>query len=171
MISREEVLKLLEYDPVTGIFRWKISHANNVKAGVEAGRIAVSTAGKAYLQIGINYRRYYAHRLAWLIITGNFPEHDIDHIDGNGTNNAAANLREVRHVENCKNQRRPVNNKSGAVGVYWHKTASKWMAQIRLNGKNKHLGRFESFDDALAARKNAERIYDFHPRHGEIRPL
>lgn len=170
MITREEVLKLLEYDPVTGVFTWKVSPTNRVKVGAEAGWVQVY-GGKSYLTIQVNGRTYKAHRLAWLVLTGNFPEDQIDHINGQGLDNRSINLRSVSNAENGKNQRKHVTNTSGVTGVYWDKAYAKWMAAIRLNGKRKNLGRFDNFDEAVEARKNAERKLGYHPRHGETRPL
>ena len=170
MITREEVVRVLHYDECTGIFTWKISHANNVKAGRETGCVNVSVSGKAYRVIRINGRSYKAHRLAWLILTGNFPDDQIDHIDGNGLNNRSVNLRAVSRAENCKNVRKHARNTSGVTGVYWDKAGSKWYASIKINGKQKRLGYFD-FDEAVAVRKEAERIHGFHHRHGETRPL
>ena len=171
MITKDEVLKLLDYDPVTGIFIWKVRTAICVKIGAEAGSVFVNGNGKPYRRIMIKGRHYYSHRLAWLVLNGKFPDAEIDHVDGSGLNNASANLRAVTRKENTKNKRKQVNNTSGVMGVYWDKTYSEWAAKICLNGKLKKLGFFESFESAVAARKSAEKLYDFHPNHGETRPL
>ena len=134
MIKKEEVVRLLDYDPVTGIFKWKVWR-QEVKAGVEAGCVGVTRQGKSYRTITINGRSYHAHRLAWLIIAGEFPENDIDHISGDGLDNRAVNLRAVTRKENGKNQRRHITNSSGVTGVYWYKASSKWCARIKHDGK------------------------------------
>lgn len=169
MISREEVLKVLDYDPVTGAFRWKVSRGN-VAAGREAGYVNVRR-GKSYRHVRVSGTYYPIHRLGWLILTGRFPEDQIDHIDGNGLNNSAENLRAVSNAENARNQRKPVNNKSGVAGVHWDKANAKWRVLISHNGKRKCLGRFDDFDEAVAVRKNAEQKLGFHPNHGSERPL
>lgn len=171
MVSREEVVRLLDYDPVTGIFIWKVRTAICVKIGAEAGSVFVNGNGKPYRRIMIKGRHYYSHRLAWLVLSGQFPDDEIDHVDGNGLNNSAKNLRPATRTENTRNKRKPVNNTTGIVGVYWDKTYSKWAAKICLNGKLKHLGYFDNFDEAVAVRKNAEITHGFHHRHGETRPL
>ena len=171
MVSREEVVRLLDYDPVTGIFIWKVRTAICVKIGAEAGSVFVNGNGKPYRRIMIKGRHYYSHRLAWLVLSGQFPDDEIDHVDGNGLNNSAKNLRPATRTENTRNKRKPVNNTTGIVGVYWDKTYSKWAAKICLNGKLKHIGIFDDFADAVAARKEAERMHGFHHRHGETRPL
>lgn len=169
-VTREEVNKLLSYDEFSGVLMWRISRGSR-KFGEEAGTVMVTNAGKSYRQIQINEKIYLAHRLAWLLLTGEFPAEQIDHIDGDGLNNAAENLRAVSGAENHKNTRKPANNTSGIVGVCWHKRHSKWVAQIQINGRLIHLGCFESFDDAAKARKDANIRYGFQENHGCDRPL
>lgn len=169
-VTREEVNKLLSYDEISGVLMWRISRGNR-KFGEEAGTVTVTHAGKSYRQIIINGKHYLAHRLAWLLLTGEFPAEQIDHIDGDGLNNAAENLRAVSGAENHKNTRKPATNTSGIAGVCWHKRYSKWVAQIRINGRRIHLGYFESFDDAAKARKDADIKYGFQENHGCDRPL
>ena len=171
MISREEVVRLLDYDEFTGIFTWKTRPNRRIKVGSEAGTVKVDRNGKSYRYVQVNGRKYYCHRLAWLILTGEFPEDQIDHIDGNGLSNASSNLRAVSNAENGKNQRKPVTNTSGVIGVHWYKPYAKWMAYIKLNGRRKHLGYFDDFADAVAVRKKAERTRGFHPNHGSDRNL
>jgi hypothetical protein len=170
MISREEVLRVLDYDEFTGVFTWKVSRGRG-KVGSEAGCVSDCGTGKFYRRICVSGKLYHAHRLAWLIINGMFPENEIDHVDGNGLNNKYSNLRSVTHSENAKNKRKHITNTSGVVGVSWYKSGAKWQASIRFNGKLKHLGLFESFDDAVIVRKEAEKLYNFHPGHGMERPL
>lgn len=170
MITREELLKLLHYDEFTGVFKWRVSRGR-VKAGAEAGCIKVNEDGKSYRYVRVNGRMYYGHRLVWLILTGQFPNDQIDHLDGDGLNNASVNLRTVTNSENGKNVRKRADNATGVTGVYWDRTYAKWHAQIMLNGKGKHLGYFHNFDEAVAVRKAAEKIHGFHPNHGTVRPL
>ncbi|MCC6271167.1 MAG: AP2 domain-containing protein [Microbacteriaceae bacterium] len=171
MITREEVMQILDYDGATGAFTWKISSRNQVKVGDEAGTVWVDNKGKSYRRIMINRKAYKAHRVAWLILTGEFPADQIDHTDGNGLNNAANNLRSVSNAENCKNKRKYKSNASGVVGVSWNKRDCKYEAYIKINGRQIHLGYFESFEEAVAARKSAEIKYGFHENHGSTRPL
>lgn len=110
-----------------------------------------------------------AHRLAWFLKTGKWPELEIDHINGKDYDNRWANLRDVDHSTNMKNQKLHSRNTSGAAGVYWRKDIGRWQAVITANCKKTHLGYFDSFDDAVAARKAAEVEHDFHPNHGEQR--
>lgn len=119
-----------------------------------------------YATIRVGSRKILAHRLIWRICTGEWPPLDIDHVDGNRRNNRLANLRVVDRSANMKNARRPSDNKSGAVGVCWNLKRKKWAAQIGSGGRVFFLGYFDSFHDAIAARKAAQKQYDFHSNHG-----
>ena len=79
----------------------------------------------------------------------------VDHIDGDGLNCTRANMRLCTLAENTRNRRRPVTNTSGYKGVSWHKLRGKWRAEIGVDCRNKHLGLFESKDDAALAYNNA----------------
>lgn len=161
-LSAEQAKKVLSYDPETGVLNWKCSLARRVKAGDVAG----SDDGQGYLQICIYGTRYKAHRLAWLIMTGGWPDGEIDHINGNRKGNNWANLREVTRQENCCNKATQRNNNSGATGVYWNGTKQKWMAQINIGRVRHRLGSYSSIGEATKARKAAEKEHGFHKNHG-----
>lgn len=110
-------------------------------------------------------QKYRAHRIIWKLIYGTEPEL-IDHIDGVRTNNLLANLRSVTEPENQKNRRLSISSKSGVNGVHWCKASRAWIAKITINRRAKALGRFHNIDDAIAARKAAERQHGFHENHG-----
>lgn len=168
-ITQEELKKILNYDPDTGEFVWRINICN-VRTGDVAGNVAKSGT-KIYRFIMINYKNYRAHRLAWLYVHGEFPENHIDHIDGNGCNNKLQNIRQVTRFQNQKNMRRSSSNKSGVTGVYFRKDTRAWCVQITANLKKITIGCFNNIFDAVCARKNAEIKYGFHKNHGSDRPL
>jgi hypothetical protein len=170
MISRDEVMRILSYNETTGVFTRKIYRGKYI-AGEKSGTVEVTSGGKSYIRIRINGKSYRAHRLAWLVMKGEFPEHEIDHINGNGLDNRSENLRAVTHAENGKNQRKYNSNSSGCAGVSWYKLSNKWRARITINGRVIYLGLFDNLEDAVAARKAADITYNFHPNHGETRPL
>lgn len=171
MITQDQLKEVLHYCPETGVFTWLVG-GHKRRAGVEAGYVdRHSISGKAYRRQWLHGRSYLTHRLAFLYMTGEFPEDQVDHKDGNGLNNAWTNLRAVSNDENQKNKRRHVNNTSGTTGVVWAKDRRKWQAGIKLNGCHKHLGRFHDKEEAIAARKAAEATYGFHENHGAERPL
>ena len=92
----------------------------------------------------------------------------VDHRDGNGLNNRRENIRLASHTENIRNQRKSSVNTSGHKGAYWRKDVSKWMAQISVSGKLKHLGYFDDIEDAAAAyREAAERYYGDFANYGD----
>lgn len=161
-VTQEELKNVLSYDPETGDFVWLISPASHVKIGRLAGRIGAN----GYRVIKYNRRDYGSHRLAWLYMTGEFPQNQIDHIDGDPLNNRIVNLRDVDRTQNQRNRRRNRNNKSGITGVSWHKSLGQWQSDTKDNGATIHLGCFKDFFEACCARKSANNRYGFHPNHG-----
>lgn len=132
-----------------------------------AGKEAFLFIDSAGYHVGsIHNRRYKAHRVLWLMATGQWPINQIDHINGDRADNRLANLRAVSNTDNARNKCRPATNTSGVVGVFWNKKCSKWRALIQANGQLKHLGLFDNFDDAVDARKIAEIELGYHPNHG-----
>jgi len=98
---------------------------------------------------------------------GDCPSHlQVDHINGDVTDNRWENLRLIYGGENQRNMKRAHNNTSGITGVVWDQSRALWHARIRLNQKDRFLGRFKSKDEAIAARKAAERQFGFHVNHG-----
>ena len=143
-IDKNIVTKLLEYDPSTGTFRWKVSRGNGIIAGDVAGTINK----KGYRKICINRVNYFASRLAWIYMTGCVPTETIDHKDRNPSNDKWDNLREATRSENQMNRRLPSHNTSGAKGVIWSKERNRWKALIRKKCKQIFLGYFDSIDEA-----------------------
>ena len=170
-LTQQELKELLYYNRYTGHFIWKVSRRGRVKVGDIAGNSKINTDGKTYRRIGINNESHCSHRLAWLYVYGVFPKDQIDHINGDGTDNRIENLRDVNNSENGKNQRMPKNNKSGCIGVYWHKLRNKWQAEITDNGKKIYLGIYTDYSHAIQARKKAEKEYGYHANHGMVRCL
>ena len=159
-LTAEYLRSVLDYDPESGIFTWKVRTSNRVKVGDVAGRPGVN----GYLQISVQSRLYQAHRLAWLYMCGSWPKDQIDHINRNRSDNRIANLREVTNKQNNQNRSKSSNNTSGHPGIYWHKQSSKWQAKITHSQKQIHLGLFATIEEALAARKAGELKYWGHHR-------
>lgn len=162
MLTQSRLKEVLHYDPSTGIFSWCIATSNRVKIGAISGWIE----SHGYRVIRIDWKRYLAHRLAWLWITASFPESEIDHINHDPLDNRFVNLREVDHKENHKNRSMQSNNTSGTLGVHWYKARNKWRPRIRVDGKELDLGYYESLEDAITARQAASLKYGFHQNHG-----
>src|SRR5699024_10372797 len=168
-LSHEYLLSILDYNPETGIFKWK--YANKLRRdSPNIGDIAGTTIDyKGYSNIVIGQNVYKAHRLAWFYQYGKWPDDnmEIDHIDGNPLNNKINNLRLVSGMQNSRNRKMHINNTSGHTGVYWHKKHQKWVAAIG-NGKRKNvralydcLGYFDNYEDDVKAREAAEIKYNY----------
>ena len=151
-----DVDRLLDYDPRTGCLTWKIDRGRGVCAGDSAGWVSQPSG---YRMLRINGRPHMAHRVAWLLNYGEWPGDQIDHINGDRGDNRIANLRLATNSENAKNRKIQSNNRSGVAGVCWHRRGKKWVAQIRVNGRRRHLGYFVTKHEAIAARRQAEAQY------------
>lgn len=163
MITQTRLKEVVEYDPSTGVFTWKKRLAICITVGAEAGKNPCKRFG--YRQIKIDDVLYKAHRLAWLYMTGQWPE-QIDHINHDRADNRWENLRNVSPQGNSKNKYIRKDNTSGVQGVGWHSDTGKWRARITHNGELIHLGLFNCITSASIARKRAEVKYGFHKNHG-----
>lgn len=152
--TQAQIKEILHYDPETGVFRWKVSLSNRVKPLSVAG--CLNHVG--YVQIGVYKKLQLAHRLAWAYMTGEWPEHEVDHIDGIKTNNNWSNLRQATHKQNMENRSLGKNNTSGFRGVAWSERYQKWRAAVGHNKKTIHIGYFDTAEEAskAAAAKRAE---------------
>ncbi len=154
-IDPDYIRSILSYDRYTGIFYWKEFRSANAQKGQAAG--CVKKNGRRVIRI--LGRLEFCNRLAWVYVTGDQPKGEIDHIDGNPSNDAFSNLRDVTHSQNLQNQKRAKsNNKLGILGVHFQKDRGKYLAQIKVNGKNLHLGRFIRPEEAEAAYKSAKKL-------------
>lgn len=166
-LNQKRLKELLDYDTSTGVFTNKTTRGNRAKKGAACGTLSKArSSGKPYLAVMLEGKKYYLHRLAYLYMVGKYPR-QVNHINGNGLDNSWENLREVCNQGNQRNRKKAKNNSSGVTGVTWCKQRKKWEAQIMVDRKCKHLGRFANFDDAVAARKKAELEYGFHENHGK----
>ena len=151
-LTAERAREVLEYDPDTGMFTWKIA-----RPGCVAGAVAGTINGDGYVQIEIDFVLHKAHRLAWLIVTGEWPKGQIDHINRVRTDNRWCNLRDATPLDNSRNRTPNAGSKSGVVGVT--AAGKKWSAYIGVDNRTIRLGRFDDLADAVAARMSAERIH------------
>jgi phosphoglycolate phosphatase-like HAD superfamily hydrolase len=177
--SQEVLRQLLDYNADTGALTWRQrdlcwfsdgsqtrQHNAAIWNGKNAGREAFITAlPNGHLYGGIKGQKYLAHRVIWKMVYGFDPE-GVDHIDGNPSNNRINNLREASQIVNGRNAKTRKNNTSGAMGVRWEASRNKWIARIHDNYRSRHIGCFDTFEEALAARKQAERELGFHENHG-----
>jgi len=179
ILSQAYLKTLFYYNPETGVLTWrnrprdhfKTRRAFNIWNTRFSGKEAGSDNGQGYLVAKINNTNYIAHRVIWCLETGAWPKDQLDHIDHDRMNNKFANLREATHQENLRNQTLDSRNTSGIAGVYWSTQNQKWRAQIRVNGKNKHLGYFDEKLLAIFSRWQSESLYGFHENHGKEKAL
>lgn len=145
-----EIGKLKEqiaYSPKDGTFVWNEGYGG--RGARFSGKIAGNLdPSNGYVKISMSGVFYKAHRLAWLYMTGSEPLGEIDHINGNKSDNRFCNLRDCSKSDNSKNAGLSKRNKSGFRGVTKHTGREKWIASICINGKNKHLGVFDSPSEA-----------------------
>jgi hypothetical protein len=165
--SPEELRNLLDYDPDTGKLTWRARPDARVQWNTRfAGKDAIAClCATGYLVGTICKTRVYAHRIAFAIMVGRWPEM-IDHISGDRTDNRWANLREVSPKENAKNACRRSDNTSGVTGVCYDKKRRVWAASIFVERRRIDLGRWRSKRDAIEAREKACSFYGFSERHG-----
>lgn len=176
-LTQKIVRELLHYCPDSGHLAWKprpvetskvkrVCKAWNTRySGKITGIIRNKHNKRVYGVLRLYRRRYYAHRVIWLYMTGEWPSR-VDHIDGDGTNNTWINLREVSHRTNCMNKRKSRRNTSGVTGVCFNKPAKKWIARITVDYKLIYLGSCVEFNEAVKIRRDAEIEYGFHENHG-----
>lgn len=175
--SPELLRKLLSYEPETGKLFWRrrtIETKGNMDHRILKSwntRFADKEAftadnGKGYRCGPIFCELFFAHRIIWCIHYGRTPLNDIDHIDGNRSNNRIVNLREVTRSQNLKNTCIRSDNTSGTIGVSFDKSRQKWKAYIEISGKTKLLGRFADQAVAIEVRKAAERKHGYSANHG-----
>lgn len=159
-ITQERLLELLNYDTETGAFAWKVSTSNRAPVGSRAG----TDHGNGYRVITIDHCTHYAHHLAWLFVYGEYPNQEMDHIDGDRSNNRVSNLRYGTHAQNMQNLSLRNTNKSGMTGVSWLKNYGKWEAYITVNYKKINLGYYDDLQKAGAAYLSAKQeMHRFQP--------
>lgn len=162
MLTQAKIKSILHYNPDTGIFtRLHNSYRSN-NAGKEVGYIGK----KGYIRLDITIdgikHKLLAHRIAWLYMTGEIPSECIDHIDENKTNNSFKNLRQATNAQNHQNRSNITSRSStGFVGVSYFKRDGNYSAQIVVNGKNKHIGYFDTAEEASKAYLSVKEKY--HP--------
>ena len=160
MYTKTQLESRLSYAPEEGAFYWLVDNQHpKARKGMRAGR--VNALGRA--QIGLDNKQIFVHRLVWLFETGVWHDAMIDHINGDPLDNRFQNLRLSNHKLNGQNQKahRPKNKSTQLIGSSWHKGCNRFIAFIKLDGKRKHLGYFDTAAEAHAAYLTAKRI--LHP--------
>lgn len=162
-VSIDRLREVLAYDPSTGLFRWTVGAGRGGRK--RPGAVAGNPDSSGHIQIGIDGRRYLAHRLAWLWVYGEWPIHQVDHLNGMRTDNRIANLRQLTNQQNAQNStclRR--SNTSGFPGV--SARGRRWSAQIMVDRRIHRLGCFATPEEAHEAYLAAKRR--LHPFWNEV---
>jgi hypothetical protein len=160
-LTAEQLRAVLDYDALSGVFRWRwrddvSPHINQRLAGTVAGWVSRPETG--HMKVTLNGGSYYLARLAWLYVTGEWPQFEVDHIDTNPGNNSWTNLRDVTHRQNSHNMstRKTITDELPRLkGARFHRTTGRWQASIIVNGKSIYLGLFPTQTLAHAAYREA----------------
>lgn len=168
---REELRRLFRYEPRTGKLFWKkrprhmFSDERQYRGwnGQFAGQEAFTALCNGHRRGICNGQHIYAHRLIWKLKTGEEPP-EIDHINGDPVDNRWENLRAASRAINNRNASRRRDNVSGVTGV--SARGARWIAQIMDRGQVRHIGIYNTKEEAISARKAAELMLSYHPNHG-----
>lgn len=154
-LTAARLRELLHYDPETGVFTRLVWTSSKANVGDEAG----SVDDNGYIRICVDRKRYRAHRLAWLYMTGEWPKRLIDHEDTDPGNNRWKNLREANHSTNAQNLRRPhKDGGSGHLGVTWEARRELWSVRIWDGEHNRFVGYFDNAEEGHAAYVEEKRL-------------
>ncbi len=148
-LTHNDVTNLLDYNPETGVFTWRIG-SSGVKSYLQ-GKTAGCLTPSGYRQLRVGGRIYYEHRLAFFIMTGTFPEQQIDHINHNRSDNSFNNLRECSHVMNNQHRKAITKSKTGIRGVFESADKKKFVAEVQHMGIRYRLGTFNTKELAKEA--------------------
>jgi hypothetical protein len=163
--TAERVRSLLDYNEETGIFTWKVRRGSKAMGAVAGSEVDVGN-GFVYVAIRLDKTLYYAHQLAYLYMTGNWPPNQIDHKNRNGLDNSWSNLRPATRAQNALNMNIPKHNSSGYLGIRLDKRNGNWIAVVRDCGRERYIGTFNSPIAAARARdEEAKKV------HGEFARL
>lgn len=178
-VTPELIRELLDCDYETGALTWRtrplwrFAHCKHPETqcnrwnGRYAGQEAFTHVTKrGYREGGLMGTKFFRHRIVWAHYYGKWPKNEVDHIHGKEKGDGIKNLRDATSQQNSQNMKTPNTNKSGQIGVFWDNTANKWGSGIRAEGKYLNLGRYDLKQDAIDARKAAERRYGYHENHG-----
>ena len=157
-LTQEMLMSVVSYSEETGLFTWKGNRGRYYRGGKVSGH----KDKKGYVSISMFGFSYRAHRMAWLYVHGSWPERQIDHINGEKSDNRISNLRDVGYELNSQNKLSAMKtSKSGLIGVYFDKSHNKWRGEIIANGRRYRLGRFKTAEEAHSAYLGAKAV--LHP--------
>lgn len=155
-LTAERLREVLCYDSETGVFTHRVTRSSRAVQGRVAG---TTEKQRGYVRIRIDQKDYWAHTLAHLYVTGDWPEEDVDHVNGHKGDNRWENIRKASRSQNNANMGIPRHNTSGVKGVAWDRAKGMWRAQIKVSRKQIWLGYFRDIEDAKAAYAAAAHKY------------
>jgi hypothetical protein len=165
-LTQERLKEVLHYDPDTGVFTWRVRLSNVTPVGSVAGTFIGSVAdrarGRMYRSIKIDRVAYRAHRLAFLYMTGEFPEDEVDHVRHNRCDNRWGSITKATSSGNARNRSLLEKNKTGHIGV---NLESNGKFCVRIN--RKRYGIYDRLEDAVAASRKKYQELGYHPNHGK----
>lgn len=161
-LTQEQLKALLSYDPDTGIFKWLDCNRNH-----RDDNVAGSKRLNGYISIRVDYSLYYAHRLAWLYMTGDWPKDQIDHINRTRDDNRFCNLREATLAQNNLNSKIRSDSQIGLKGAYRQKGKNRFYSKITYRGELYRLGYFDTAEEAHEAYcKKADELHGEFANYG-----
>ena len=175
----ETVKQLVDYDPATGSLTWRVRDRQWFEGNTRdadwlarswnkrfAGAPALNAINSAGYRTGAIFRKaIQSHRVIWLVQTGEWPKEDIDHINGDRTDNRWDNLRAVSRSGNARNRKRRTDNRSGHTGVSWRKASKTWVVQVTQGKIRKRVGEYKTLAEAVEARDKAAAGHGYSERH------
>lgn len=167
MLTQNRLKQVLHYEPLTGMFTWLVS-GNGRNIGAEAGSVVKARNELKYQTISVDGKTYFAHRLAFLYMTGLFPVNVVNHIDGDGLNNVWLNLEDVTQAVNLQSDNIVSRSKSGVRGVYWNPKAQRWQANYVRDGVRYYIGLFDELrnaEQAIADHKAGRPVKSDHVKY------
>jgi hypothetical protein len=151
---RVEALRVLSYDPMTGVLHWRVDRGRCAKAGDVAGGLN----NEGYVTLTVCGQRMKAHRLVFLLQMGRLPRGEVDHINGNRADNRWSNLRDVpKNVNQHNRWFARKDSRQPAQGVQTMGKNGRFWARIRVNKRDIYLGSFDTEAEAERAYLAAKR--------------
>lgn len=159
----EEIREYINYNPDTGVFTWRKDHSTRMKKGKIVGNVQWD----GYYRVGFKGIPYYGHRVAWFLTYGVQPEHEIDHINGDRSDNRLDNLRAAKRKQNTYNTPVRKDSRTQVKGVHFRRDTGKYRAHCRVDGIVHWLGNFDKIEEAAeAVRKFREENHKEFHNHG-----
>lgn len=159
-ITQKRLKEVFKYDKETGVFTYRHRLRSRERMSSRSGKVA-GCFSRGRVILCLDYKHHFAHRLAWLYVYGYLPEHGIDHINRDPSDNRIVNLREASQSCNMRNYGNNIKNRSGVKGVCFDTWNNKWCAYITVNKKHKKLGRYVEKHEAVLARVAAEQCLNW----------